>query len=140
MHIESLVRQAVQRLSVGPEGDRIALLLRDLREQHVAPRAAVVSQGKALHFELPLLAEVDGDILTGLADLVVDHEDGTTTVIDFKAGTHFAQQGAEGSIDVPGLSGYCWQLEAYKTALEAAGRTVKETGLVYVRGPSWVRF
>jgi ATP-dependent exoDNAse (exonuclease V) beta subunit len=102
--------------------------------------AQMVRDAKALHFELPLLAEVDGDILTGLADLVVDHEDGTTTVIDFKAGTHFAQQGAEGSIDVPGLSGYCWQLEAYKTALEAAGRTVKETGLVYVRGPSWVRF
>jgi ATP-dependent exoDNAse (exonuclease V) beta subunit len=102
--------------------------------------AEMVRSAKALHFELPLLAEVDGDILTGLADLVVDHEDGTTTVIDFKAGTHFAQQGTDSAIDVPGLSGYCWQLEAYKTALEAAGRTVKETGLVYVRGPSWVRF
>jgi len=100
----------------------------------------MVRDAKALHFELPLLAEVDGDILTGLADLVVDHEDGTTTIIDFKAGAHFAQQGANGAIDVPGLSTYAWQLEAYKTALEAAGRTVKETGLVYVRGPSWVRF
>jgi ATP-dependent exoDNAse (exonuclease V) beta subunit len=102
--------------------------------------AEMVNSAKALHFELPLLAEVDGDILTGLADLVVDHEDGTTTVIDFKAGDHFAVATADGGIDVPGISGYCWQLEAYKTALESAGRTVKETGLVYVRGPSWVRF
>jgi hypothetical protein len=102
--------------------------------------AEMVNSAKALHFELPLLAEVNGDILTGLADLVIDHEDGTTTVIDFKAGTHFAEATADGGIEVPGLSGYCWQLEAYKTALEAAGRTVKETGLVYVRGPSWVRF
>ncbi|MGB0639032.1 MAG: UvrD-helicase domain-containing protein, partial [Myxococcota bacterium] len=102
--------------------------------------AEMVTSAKALHFELPLLAEVNGDILTGLADLVIDHEDGTTTVIDFKAGTHFAEATADGGIEVPGLSNYCWQLEAYRTALEAAGRTVKETGLVYVRGPSWVRF
>lgn len=100
----------------------------------------MVQKAKALHFELPLLAEVDGDILTGLADLVIDHEDGTTTVIDFKAGEHFAETNDQGGIEVPSLSTYCWQLEAYKTALEAAGRTVKETGLVYVRGPSWVRF
>ena len=72
--------------------------------------------------------------------LVVDHEDGTTTVIDFKAGKEFARKDSDGVLQVPHLSDYCWQLEAYKTALEAAGRTVKETGLVYVRGPSWVRF
>ena len=41
---------------------------------------------------------------------------------------------------VPRLSEYAWQLEAYKRALQAAGRKVREVGLLYVRRPSWARW
>jgi hypothetical protein len=43
-------------------------------------------------------------------------------------------------MEIPGLREYAGQLDAYRKVLEAAGYRVIETGLVYVRGPAWVRF
>jgi ATP-dependent exoDNAse (exonuclease V) beta subunit len=110
---------------------------------------SLIEGAASLRFEVPILARVGGDALVGRADLVVEHGDGSVTVIDFKAGTHTAQilpndeiddDEADRSVRVPGLSRYAWQLEAYRRALTSAGRQVREVGLVYVRGPSWARW
>lgn len=88
-----------------------------------------------LHFEWPIVGTVDGVVFAGRADLVVELPERRLIILDFKAGTRIAT--AE---EIPGLSSYAGQLEAYRKLFEAAGYAVVETGLVYVRGPSWARF
>jgi ATP-dependent exoDNAse (exonuclease V) beta subunit len=109
---------------------------------------ALIDNAARLRFESPILARVGDDALVGRGDLLVDHDDGSVTVIDFKAGTHSASgptagpedDVADAKVKVPGLSGYAWQLEAYRQALTASGSKVREVGLLYVRGPSWARW
>jgi ATP-dependent exoDNAse (exonuclease V) beta subunit len=87
-----------------------------------------------LHFEWPLVG-IDGKaIFRGRTDLVVELPGREVVIIDFKAGGHVAT-----AKDIPGLKEYAPQLEAYRRMLEGAGYKVRESGLVYVRGPSWAR-
>lgn len=101
-------------------------------------------EGATLHFEAPVVAAVSTpdapggeDILLGRVDLLVEHPDGAVSVLDFKAGSHFAQVSVDGA-DIPGLAAYAWQLHGYREALVVAGRRVRSLGLVYVRRPSMV--
>ncbi len=87
-----------------------------------------------LHFEWPLVG-ADGQVIwRGRADLVVEMPGREVVILDFKAGARVAVEG-----DIPGLDKYAVQLHAYRKILEGAGFRVRELGLVYVRGPSWVR-
>ncbi len=101
------------------------------------PGFAALLEGK-LHFEWPVLGRLDGSVVTGRTDLVVEKPDGGLVVVDFKAGSRVAH----GLDDIPGFNDYALQLEAYRRLLTASGRRVDEVGLLYVRnpGPSWVRF
>jgi ATP-dependent exoDNAse (exonuclease V) beta subunit len=92
--------------------------------------------GHRLHFEWPVLGIERGVIWSGRTDLVVEMPGREVMVLDFKAGRRAAAAGAQ----VPGLREYAFQLAAYQRALEGAGYRVRELGLVYVRGASWVRF
>jgi len=98
--------------------------------------ADLLDEDVALHFELPLVGVVGDEYIAGRADLVVELPGRRAAVIDFKAGSRVAR-----SIDeIPGLSTYAGQLDSYRRALEGAGWEVTETGLLYARGPTWVRF
>jgi ATP-dependent exoDNAse (exonuclease V) beta subunit len=88
-----------------------------------------------LHFEWPIVGIDGDDLLVGRMDLVVELPHRELIVLDFKAGSRVATAG-----EIPGLRDYAGQLEAYRVLLEKAGYRVIETGLVYVRGPVWVRF
>ncbi|MBI5491265.1 MAG: UvrD-helicase domain-containing protein [Deltaproteobacteria bacterium] len=95
--------------------------------------------GHKLHFEWPMVGLDDGlakkVVWAGRADLVVELPGKKLIVIDFKAGDSAATSLA----DIPHLSTYAPQLEAYRRVLTAAGYTVAEVGLLYVSGVSWVR-
>lgn len=96
----------------------------------------LLDSASALHPEWPLLgAHSDDTLLVGRADLVVELPGRRCVVIDFKAGARAAD-----AAHIPGLVEYAAQLDAYATLLRGAGLDVVETGLLYVRGPSWVRF
>jgi ATP-dependent helicase/nuclease subunit A len=88
-----------------------------------------------LHFEWPVLGLDGTDFLVGRTDLVVELPGRELIILDFKAGSRIAT-----TMEIPGLREYAGQLDAYRKVLEAAGYRVFETGLVYVRGPTWVRF
>jgi len=97
----------------------------------------LLDEATALHFEWPLMGAWDTtELVAGRADLVVELPGREVVVIDFKAGPRFATS----VTDIPGLSSYAGQLDAYARLLEAAGYAVRETALVYVRGASWARF
>jgi len=87
-----------------------------------------------VRFEWPLVGVEPEVIWAGRADLVLELGGSDVAILDFKAGAHAAT--AE---NIPGVREYAPQLDAYRRMLEAAGRRVVETGLVYVRGVSWVR-
>jgi superfamily I DNA/RNA helicase len=90
--------------------------------------------GNKLHFETPVTG-LDGEVLwIGRTDLVVELPGRKAIVIDFKAGDQAATEK-----ELPHVSRYAPQLEAYRRVLEGAGFEVIEVGLVYVAGPSWVR-
>ena len=93
--------------------------------------------GERRRHEWPVLGMVDGRMVSGRADLVVERADGSLVVLDFKAGGSVptAFQGNHGV-----STSYVVQLEAYRRILEAAGKRVAEVGLIYVRGLTWVRF
>jgi ATP-dependent exoDNAse (exonuclease V) beta subunit len=91
-------------------------------------------EGRRLRFELPLVSVDDGRILTGRTDLLIDVGDRELVVIDVKAGTRVAVPD-----EIPGDTQYAPQLAAYQRMLTAAGYRVRETGLLFVQGPSWVR-
>lgn len=109
---------------------QLGLLLRD----GLPGFAALLGTAEQLHFEWPLLGVEPGLMWAGRSDLVVERPGRELTILDFKAGSHFAK-----GDDIPGLEGYAAQLEAYRRVLTAAGYRVSEVGLVYVRGVSWVR-
>jgi ATP-dependent exoDNAse (exonuclease V) beta subunit len=95
---------------------------------------ALLDQKQRLHFEWPLVA-VDGNtIWRGRTDLVVEFPGREVAIIDFKAGSKFATE-----TEIPGVESYAAQLEGYRRMLEAGRYHVREVGLMYVRGPSWVR-
>ena len=96
----------------------------------------LLDSATALHFEWPMVGAWDDELVAGRADLVVELPGREAVVIDFKAGSRFATSTSE----VPNLSSYAGQLDAYARALEGAGFRVSEVGLMYVRGPSWARF
>jgi ATP-dependent exoDNAse (exonuclease V) beta subunit len=96
--------------------------------------AELLARARSIHFEWPLVGVEPGVVWTGRADLVLEFEDDDVAILDFKAGSHAATEG-----EIPGVREYAPQLEAYRRMLAAAGKRVVETGLVYVRGVSWVR-
>jgi len=91
-----------------------------------------------LHFEWPVVGVDDSRLIAGRADLVVQWPGRELTVIDFKAGSAVAHV-KDGNPVIPHFSDYGPQLEAYRRCFSAAGYTVREVGLIYVRGPAWVR-
>ena len=91
--------------------------------------------GHRLHFEWPVVGVDEEELLVGRADLVVELPGREVMVLDFKAGSRVAT-----ALEIPGLREHAGQLDAYRVVLEKAGYAVVETGLVYVRGPAWVRF
>jgi ATP-dependent exoDNAse (exonuclease V) beta subunit len=96
--------------------------------------AELLGRARAIRFEWPLVGVEPGVVWTGRADLVLELPDDEVVILDFKAGSHAAT-----ADEIPGVREYAPQLEAYRRMLEAAGKRVVETGLVYVRGVSWVR-
>jgi ATP-dependent helicase/nuclease subunit A len=94
----------------------------------------LLARAKQIHFEWPLVGVEPDVVWTGRADLVLELEGNDVVILDFKAGSHAAT-----ADDIPGIREYAPQLEAYRRMLAAAGKRVVETGLVYVRGVSWVR-
>jgi ATP-dependent exoDNAse (exonuclease V) beta subunit len=96
--------------------------------------AELLGRARAVRFEWPLVGVEPGVVWTGRADLVLELPDDEVVILDFKAGSHAAT-----ADDIPGVREYAPQLDAYRRMLEAAGKRVVETGLVYVRGVSWVR-
>lgn len=87
------------------------------------------------HFEWPLLGRLPDYVLVGRTDLVIEKPDGGLIVVDFKAGSKIATRAEEALA----RSEYLLQLNAYERLLRAAGYRVDEVGLLYVRGPTWVR-
>lgn len=108
----------------------LGLLLRD----RLPGFGDLLRRAARLHFEWPLLGVEPGLVWGGRSDLVVELPGKELVVLDFKAGARSAQDG-----DIPGLRKYAAQLEAYRRVLTSAGFRVREVGLVYVRGVSWVR-
>lgn len=109
---------------------KLGLLLRD----GLPGFAELLGGAERLHFEWPLLGIEPQLVWAGRADLVVERPGRELTILDFKAGSHFAK-----GDEIPGLESYAPQLEAYRRVLTAAGYHAREVGLVYVRGVSWVR-
>ncbi len=73
---------------------------------------ALLSPGENKYFELPLMLEKDGDIVHGIADLVVQ-EGGTADVYDFKTGFAGVPNDAISRAYAP-------QLDAYRLAVKEA--------------------
>jgi ATP-dependent exoDNAse (exonuclease V) beta subunit len=94
----------------------------------------LLDEKNKLHFEWPLVAIDSNTIWRGRTDLVVEFPGRELAIIDFKAGKKFATVR-----EIPGVEGYAAQLEGYRRMLEASRYHVREVGLLYVRGPSWVR-
>jgi ATP-dependent exoDNAse (exonuclease V) beta subunit len=94
----------------------------------------LLGEENKLHFEWPLVAIDRNTIWRGRTDLVVEFPGRELAIIDFKAGKKFAT-----ASEIPGVESYAAQLEGYRRMLEASRYHVREVGLLYVRGPSWVR-
>ena len=124
----------------GAEADETALWLCDTgrRVRDELPGFATLLEGARLHFEQPLLGVTEGAIVTGRTDLTIERPDGSFVVVDFKAGSRVATSAAPE--DIPHFGDYALQLDAYRRVLEGAGKRVAEVGLLFVRGPTWVRF
>lgn len=101
----------------------------------IEPFARLVHEaGTALHFEHPIVARLDGDLLVGRIDLLMEHSDGRVSVIDFKGG--WGANAAQ--VDVlPDVDGYARQLGGYAGALRQGGRNVRGVGLLYVGIPAF---
>ena len=101
----------------------------------IEPFASLVHEaGTALHFEHPIVARLDDDLLVGRIDLLMQHADGRVSIIDFKGGwgANAAQVGA-----LPDVAGYATQLGGYAGALRQGGRNVRGVGLLYVGIPTF---
>ena len=96
--------------------------------------ADLLERAQHLHFEWPMVGLVDGCLLQGRADLVVELPDRHVAILDFKAGSRFATRA-----EIPHIHAYAGQLDAYRRIVTAAGYEVDELSLLFVRGPSWVR-
>ncbi len=96
----------------------------------------VTDERATLHFELPLVgvgSQLGHDVLlTGRADLVVEHPDLGMTVVDFKAGSR-SPTGFDDLVEAGGLKTYGPQLDAYAEAFEAMGKPVRAGALWFVR-------
>jgi ATP-dependent helicase/nuclease subunit A len=77
--------------------------------------------------EVPVAAEIDGIVLEGFVDLLIEHDDGLV-VVDYKT-DHISEDDVEVALDK-----YRVQGAAYALALEAAlGRTVTRCVFVFAR-------
>jgi ATP-dependent exoDNAse (exonuclease V) beta subunit len=97
-----------------------------------------------LHFELPFAGTSGGPagapwFHAGRMDLVVTWPDRRAWVIDFKAGRKSPTSKAD-VLSAASLPEYGPQLEAYRSALTAAGWTVERVGLLFVRTGAWVEW
>jgi ATP-dependent helicase/nuclease subunit A len=137
---EDALSYLADRWSVADGGDGRALarwlVALGLGLRDGIPELAGLLAAKLRH-EWPMIGMIDGRLITGRADLVVERPDATCVVLDFKAG-HEIPAAFAGDRGVP--TAYLVQLEAYRRVLAAAGKRVAEVGLVYVRGLTWVRF
>lgn len=96
----------------------------------------VTEPDATLHFELPLVGlgtQLGRDVLlTGRTDLVVEHPEQGTTIVDFKAGSR-SPTSYDDLIEAAGLKTYAPQLDAYAEAFRAMGRPVRAVALWFVR-------
>jgi ATP-dependent exoDNAse (exonuclease V) beta subunit len=104
--------------------------------------AMLRSSEPTLHFEMPF-AGVNNTFPTapwfhaGRMDLLVTWPGRRAWVIDFKAG-HKSPTSREDLVKGASLAEYVPQLEAYRSALTAAGWTVEKVGILFVRTGAWL--
>ena len=124
-NLDDLVRSSAAAHEVTGNEEEIA---KSVRNTLASPRIAMATKQNTLR-EVWVAAEVsEGMEIEGSIDLIIQNDDGTVTIVDYKTDQ------VEGEILQERAKGYEPQLAGYAVALEKLGMKVRDAVLVFATG------
>ena len=124
-NLDELVAQAVEAYNIPDLKNDVALLVRNV----LSSPSVAAATGENSWSEAWIAAEVEEGLeIEGSVDLMVQHEDGTITIIDYKTDR------VQGEFLEERARGYENQLAGYALVLEKMGMKVRRAVLVFANG------